>query len=292
VTLDGDGQNDPSDIPRVLARLRSRDLQAVSARRDERQESFALRVLPSRIANALIARLTRVPLHDCGCGLKAYRRDTVRSIHLPRGMNRFLPAILGVAPDQVGEVSTRDRRRLSGRSHYGIARTFAVLRDLPALPFLTGDRRRSEVRLALATALGAAVGALVLERSPLATAAFDVLAALFGLAWWNVRRFNRAQENGVYRLREGAIATPIGAAAAPTRTGADPETERSDAHRSGGNADAHGGKPRNGAIATPIGAAAAPTRTGADPETERSDAHRSGGPADTRGGKPETSEVA
>jgi glycosyltransferase involved in cell wall biosynthesis len=202
VTLDGDGQNDPADIPRLLDALRSGDLQAVSGRRDERRESFWLRILPSRIANALIARLTGVPVHDCGCGLKAYRREFVRSVHLPRGMNRFLPAVLGVKPNGVAEVVTRDRRRHSGRSHYGLARTFAVLRDLPALPFLARDPRRAEVGLALATAAAAGCGALFWETSRLTTAAIDAVAVLCGLGWWNVRRFNRAQENGVYRLRE------------------------------------------------------------------------------------------
>ncbi|HJQ82773.1 MAG TPA: glycosyltransferase family 2 protein, partial [Candidatus Binatia bacterium] len=135
VTLDGDGQNDPADIPRLLARL-GPDVDAVSGRRSERKEAFVTRVLPSRIANRLIARATGVPVYDCGCGLKAYRRPLVAGARLPRGMNRFLPAILGVRPDRVAEIPVDDRRRGSGRSHYGLSRTFAVLRDLLALPIL------------------------------------------------------------------------------------------------------------------------------------------------------------
>src|SRR2546429_246233 len=152
VTLDGDGQNDPADIPRLLGRL-GPELDVVSGRRRERQEAFLSRVLPSRIANWLIARATGVPVHDTGCGLKVYRRAVVTGARLPRGMNRFLPAVLGVRPARVAEEWVSDRRRGSGRSHYGLSRTFAVLRDLPALPVLVWLARR---RPAFGRALGGA----------------------------------------------------------------------------------------------------------------------------------------
>src|SRR5690242_12206783 len=103
VTLDGDGQNDPADIPRLLARL-DPSVDVVSGRRRERKEAFLTRVLPSRIANWLIARATGVPVYDCGCGLKVYRREVLADAQLPRGMNRFLPAVLGVRPGRVEEV--------------------------------------------------------------------------------------------------------------------------------------------------------------------------------------------
>src|SRR5262249_11417674 len=121
VTLDGDGQNDPCDIPALLARLEA-GCDAVSGRRRRRQEAFASGVLPSWVANRLIALATGVPVYDCGCGLKAYRRELVAGAQLPRGMNRFLPAILGVDPARVTEVETRDRPRGSGASHYGLSR--------------------------------------------------------------------------------------------------------------------------------------------------------------------------
>src|SRR5204862_2929629 len=126
VTLDGDGQNDPADIPRLLARL-GPELDVVSGRRYQRKERFLTRVLPSRVANWLIVRATGVPVYDCGCGLKVYRREVVARAQLPRGMNRFLPAILGVDPSRVGEVWVNDRERGAGRSHYGLGRTFAVV---------------------------------------------------------------------------------------------------------------------------------------------------------------------
>src|SRR5207247_189471 len=170
VTLDGDRQNDPADVPRLLARL-GPELDVVSGRRSERQEAFLSRVLPSRIANWLIARATGVPVHDTGCGLKVYRREVVAGAQLPRGMNRFLPAVLGVRPTRVAEEWVNDRRRGSGRSHYGLSRTFAVLRDLPALPILVRLPRRG---LAFGRALGAA---------PVALVGGLLLAILAGLGW-------------------------------------------------------------------------------------------------------------
>ncbi len=205
VTLDGDGQNDPADIPRLIEALRTRDLRAVSGLRQNRQEGFWLRVLPSRLANALIARVTGVPVHDCGCGLKAYRRAAIPRMHIPRGLHRFLPALFGVTAREVAEIPTHDRRRAYGQSHYGITRTFAVLRDLLALPFIIRGPRRAEITFALAAAGSAALGALFLSTSRLATAACDVIAVLCGLIWWNARRFNRAQLTGVYRVREGDV---------------------------------------------------------------------------------------
>jgi glycosyltransferase involved in cell wall biosynthesis len=204
VTLDGDGQNDPADIPRLLAALRERNLHAVSGRRVNRQEGYWIRVLPSRIANALIVRVTGIPVHDCGCGLKAYRRSAVPRLHLPRGLHRFIPAIFGVRADQVGEIDTRDRRRQHGESHYGLSRTLAVLRDLLAVRFIIADARATEWGFALATAGAAALGAFVMRWSVAAMIACDGLAILLGTVWWNARRFNRAQETGVYRLREEA----------------------------------------------------------------------------------------
>src|SRR5436309_12949878 len=170
ITLDGDGQNDPADIPRLLASL-GPDIDVVSGRRRERKEAFLTRVLPSRMANWLIARATGVPVYDTGCGLKVYRREILNGTQLPRGMNRFLPAILGVKPSRVAEVIVNDRRRGSGQSHYGLSRTFVVLRDLLALPILV---RRPPRGRALGRALGGAQAALV---------GVMLAAILGGLGW-------------------------------------------------------------------------------------------------------------
>src|SRR5262245_17612298 len=129
VTLDGDGQNDPHDIPLLLAKM-DEGYHVVSGWRRDRQEAYWPRVLPSRLANRLIAWVTGIPVHDCGCGLKVYRRETLAGLALPAGMHRFLPVILRVAAETVAEVPVKDRVRQSGRSHYGLSRMFFVLRDL------------------------------------------------------------------------------------------------------------------------------------------------------------------
>ena len=201
VTLDGDGQNDPHDIPRLLQPLQRRNCRVVSGWRQARQEGF-WRVLPSRIANRLIAAVTRLPVHDNGCGLKIYRRTLVHNAALPRGMNRFMPAIFGVTADEVAEVPVRDRRRRHGHSHYGFRRTLAVVRDLLALRFIIACPRRSEP----ATAAVAAVAALgcayaVWQRQPAGVLGAAVVAGVAAMMWWNLCRFRRAQRDGVFRVR-------------------------------------------------------------------------------------------
>jgi glycosyltransferase involved in cell wall biosynthesis len=204
VTLDGDGQNDPRDIPALLARLEA-GCDAVSGRRRGRKQAFASRVLPSWVANRLIAIATGVPVYDCGCGLKAYRRELVAGAQLPRGMNRFLPAILGVDPARVAEVETRDRPRGSGASHYGLSRVAVVFRDLFALPLLV---RRPPPGHGTAGALGAGAAALVAlalvaaARGWLVTGAGLVAAAAVALGVrHDVIRFADARQHGVFRVR-------------------------------------------------------------------------------------------
>jgi glycosyltransferase involved in cell wall biosynthesis len=172
LTLDADGQNDPSNFVAMLAALDDRH-DVVSGWRRERDESFWLRVLPSRLANMLIRWVTRVPVHDTGCALKVYRREVVAGARLPRGMHRFLPAVLGVDPRRVTEVPVTDRPRTSGSSHYGLSRTLIVLRDLIGLPLVlrrprAGHRAVRALSIAgLAAAAGAGRrGAIRSDRSP------------------------------------------------------------------------------------------------------------------------------
>jgi glycosyltransferase involved in cell wall biosynthesis len=209
VTLDGDGQNDPADIPRLLAKL-DEGYDVVSGRRSERKERFLTRVLPSRVANWLIAKATGVPVYDCGCGLKVYRRKVLNNVQIPRGFNRFLPAILGMGPERVAEVVVNDRARGSGASHYGLSRIFVVLKDLPSLPFLVRQARGARVpavALGIGSALLVGVAALVtmsgVPRYQLPAATVILFCALANLAVMpNYSRFVAGQRRGVFRVRE------------------------------------------------------------------------------------------
>jgi glycosyltransferase involved in cell wall biosynthesis len=134
VPLDGDLQNDPADIPRLLALAAEYDI--VSGWRKNRQDRFLSRRLPSMLANWLISKVTGIRLHDYGCTLKAYRREVVEHLHLYGEMHRFIPAIASWMGITFVEVETHHRPRRFGRSKYGIARTVRVILDLITVKFL------------------------------------------------------------------------------------------------------------------------------------------------------------
>jgi glycosyltransferase involved in cell wall biosynthesis len=135
VVLDGDGQNDPADIPRLLDRL-AQGYDVVSGWRRERKDAPLRRVLPSRVANWLISRTTGVRLHDYGCSLKAYRRDVIRSVRLYGEMHRFAPIYASWQGARVTELPVNHRPREHGRSKYGLERVGKVLLDLLVVQFL------------------------------------------------------------------------------------------------------------------------------------------------------------
>ena len=135
ITLDADLQNDPADIPLLLERLTD-EIDAVSGWRKDRKDPFISRRLPSMMANALISRITGVPLHDYGCTLKAYRRDVIQDVQLYGEMHRFIPALVSWVGGKVGEVVVRHHPRRFGTSKYGISRTFRVILDLMTVKFL------------------------------------------------------------------------------------------------------------------------------------------------------------
>jgi len=131
VTLDGDLQNDPRDIPGMLALARRKDI--VSGWRRKRQDSFVTRHLPSAIANWLLGIITGVRLHDNGCSLKVYRANVVKPLKLRPGMHRYLPAIASQLGGRVAEVEVHHRPRRHGRSKYNLSRTFRVVADIVQL---------------------------------------------------------------------------------------------------------------------------------------------------------------
>jgi glycosyltransferase involved in cell wall biosynthesis len=136
-TLDGDLQNDPADIPRLMQRLEQDDLDLIVGWRKNRKDDFWLRKFPSSIANHLIGRVTGVRLHDYGCSLKVYRGSVLRNIQLYGDMHRFIPAWMSMytSPRRIQEEVVNHRPRINGDSKYGIGRTFKVLIDLFSVYF-------------------------------------------------------------------------------------------------------------------------------------------------------------
>jgi glycosyltransferase involved in cell wall biosynthesis len=134
IPLDGDLQNDPADIPRLLALAKDYDI--VSGWRKNRQDPFLSRRLPSMLANWIISKVTGIRLHDYGCTLKAYRREIVEHLRLYGEMHRFIPAIASWMGISFIEVETHHRPRRFGRSKYGITRTLHVILDLITVKFL------------------------------------------------------------------------------------------------------------------------------------------------------------
>ncbi|WP_413176029.1 glycosyltransferase family 2 protein [Anabaena azotica] len=135
VTLDADLQNDPADIPMLLAKL-DEGYDLVSGWRQNRQDGAVNRLLPSKIANWLIRRTTSVYIHDYGCSLKAYRAELVADMNLYGELHRFLPALAYIEGARITELPVRHHARRFGKSKYGISRTFRVLMDLLTILFM------------------------------------------------------------------------------------------------------------------------------------------------------------
>ena len=130
-TIDGDLQNDPRDLPRLLELCRTHDI--VSGWRRHRQDNFLTRTVPSVAANYLLGVVSGIRLHDNGCSLKVYRAAVVKPLRLRPGMHRYLPALASQLGNRVAEVVVNHRPRRYGRSKYGLSRTFTVLGDLVRL---------------------------------------------------------------------------------------------------------------------------------------------------------------
>jgi glycosyltransferase involved in cell wall biosynthesis len=135
VTLDGDRQNDPADIPSLIGRLEN-GFDIVCGWRKERQDPFFSRRLPSQIANRLISLTTGVHLHDYGCTLRAMRAEVAKNVQLYGEMHRFIPAVASWMGVDIEEVVVSHRPRQEGKSKYGLARTLRVLLDLLTVKFL------------------------------------------------------------------------------------------------------------------------------------------------------------
>jgi len=191
IFMDGDLQNDPVDIPRLLAKL-NEGYDVVSGWRKNRQDAQLSRKLPSWLANRLIAKVTGVGLHDSGCTLKAFRWDVFQHIRLYGEMHRFLPAYAAIAGAKIAEIEVAHHPRQFGVSKYGISRTIRVLLDLLTLKMMGTYRTRplhafgipGLLLLSLGMISGTtAIGQSIIQRSIRQSSAPNRLLSLLGLGF-------------------------------------------------------------------------------------------------------------
>ena len=222
VTMDGDLQNDPNDIPHMAARADA-GVDIVCGWRKDRKDTLITRRIPSMLANKLISWSTGVPLHDYGCSLKVFRTEVVKPLRLYGEMHRFLPAIASQIGVRIEEVVVNHRKRESGASKYGLSRTIRVVLDLVTVKFLLSYSTRPLQIFGLlgigATALGALITAYlgyvrlilqqpIADRTPLLLVGvmlvfIGVQLVTFGLlAELLARTYYESQNKPVYVIRE------------------------------------------------------------------------------------------
>jgi glycosyltransferase involved in cell wall biosynthesis len=129
ITMDGDLQNDPEDIPRFIDKI-GEGFDIVCGWREKRQDKLITRKIPSKVANWLIGKITGVPIRDNGCSLKAYRSEVIKAIPLYSEMHRFIPAMASIAGSRIAQIPVRHHARKFGTSKYGLSRIYKVLLDL------------------------------------------------------------------------------------------------------------------------------------------------------------------
>ncbi len=221
VTLDADLQNDPADIPRLLAKLEE-GYDVVSGWRVDRHDPFLTRRFPSMLANWLISEITGVRLHDYGCSLKAYRREVVKNIRLYGELHRFIPALASWMGVRVTEVPVNHRPRGSGRTKYGLSRTIRVLLDLLTVRFLLSYSTRPVQIFGLLGFLSFLIGGVLLAylgfvrvvlQQPIADRPLVLLAILLTMVGVQlvtmgllgelvVRTYHESQGKPIYAVRE------------------------------------------------------------------------------------------
>lgn len=221
ITMDADLQNDPADIPKLLARIEEGD-DLVSGWRYDRQDALVSRKIPSRIANYIISTITDVHLHDYGCTLKAFRKEIIKTIRLYGEMHRFIPAIASGMGAKISEVKVNHRPRRFGTSKYGISRTIRVILDLVTVKFLLSYATKPIQVFGLLGVLSFALGGgtallLTIQRQffgiPMANRPmllFSVLLIFMGMQFITMgllgelqaRTYHEAQDKPIYTIRK------------------------------------------------------------------------------------------
>ena len=220
VTLDGDLQNDPADIPLLVNKIRD-GFDLVSGWRYRRQDAAISRKLPSRIANRLIGKVTGVRLNDYGCSLKAYRKEVLTDMRLYGELHRFLPVLANIEGARITEVKVNHRARQFGSSKYGIDRTFRVLMDLLTVWFMNRFLTRpmyvfgfggilaiigsflTSFYLLIIKLLGNDIGDRPLLLFALLLAVTGVQLFGFGLLGeLQIRTYHESQNRPIYRIRD------------------------------------------------------------------------------------------
>jgi glycosyltransferase involved in cell wall biosynthesis len=158
IAMDADLQNDPADIPEMIDKL-NEGFDVVSGWRKKRHDNAITRLLPSKIANWVISRITGVKLHDYGCTLKAYRREVLEETKLYGEMHRFIPALASWSGAKIAEMTVNHRPRTAGKTKYGIGRTLKVILDLITVKFL-GSFSTKPIYIFGGLGLASAIGAL------------------------------------------------------------------------------------------------------------------------------------
>jgi glycosyltransferase involved in cell wall biosynthesis len=161
VTIDGDLQNDPAEIPRMIAKL-DEGYDLVAGWRKNRQDRMLSRKIPSMIANRLISKTTNVELHDYGCTLKVFTKEVAKNLQLYGEMHRFIPAIAAQMGVRIAEIPVNHRPRIHGSTKYGISRTFRVILDLLVVNFFLGYSTRPIHMFGMLGMLSGGLGGLLL----------------------------------------------------------------------------------------------------------------------------------
>lgn len=173
VTMDGDLQNDPRDIPEFLAKM-DEGYDIVVGWRFNRQDKLVSRKIPSKIANWLIGKVTGVPIRDNGCSLKAYRADLIKRIPLYSEMHRFIPAMASIAGPRIAEIKVRHHARQFGKSKYGLSRIYKVLLDMLVIKTVASFTSRPLLWFSLLATPFALLGTTAVAYSLWTTAGTDL----------------------------------------------------------------------------------------------------------------------